>query len=47
MNEEGEEEEILTAHGVQSHQAADVIVKVHVALLIAIATDYQLVELVI
>lgn len=39
--------ERLTAHGVQSHQAANEIVKVHVAVLIAIATDNQLEELVI
>lgn len=41
------EGEVLTAHGVQSHQAANEIVKVHVAVLIAIATDNQLVELVV
>lgn len=40
-------EERLTAHGVQSHQAANEIVKVHIAVLITIATDNHLVELVI
>ena len=39
--------ERLTAHGVQSHQAAHEVVKVHVAVLIAIATDNQFEELVV
>lgn len=43
----GRKTEGLTAHGVQSHQAANEIVKVHVAVFITIATDNQLEEVLI
>jgi len=36
-----------SAHGVQSHQTADVVVKVHVAVLVAVAADDHLIELII
>lgn len=41
------EDQSLTTHGVQSDQAPNVVVKVHVALFITVPADHQLEELVV
>lgn len=44
---ERSKESQLTDHGVQSHKASHKVVKVHVAVFVAVAADDQLVELVV
>lgn len=43
----GSKESELTDHGIQSHKASDKVVKVHVAVFVAVAADDQLVQLVV